>query len=223
MATKADMPPDIETHHRGITAVLLGSPLLMAFGRALLVPLDDEDWDAVMTSMAENQGRSDLGWLIALAASGLLAVSAVVLSSRLRSAGWSGTALFATVTAALGWAGTAATCANALYLSIAADAPDRAAQVQLQQDLNGAASTGVVFLFVALACVGYIALAVGLARSGETTKWAGALLAIGGVTTLLTMAGPLTPLLVFTALLLAGGHALALRPPVSSPCVTAPS
>src|SRR5688572_28805757 len=68
----------------GTTALLIGAPLLMAIARVLLVPFDDEDWDAVMTSMAANQGRSDTGWLLAIVASGLLAVTAVVLANRLR-------------------------------------------------------------------------------------------------------------------------------------------
>ena len=61
-----------------------------------------------------------------------------------------------------------------------------------------------------LAAVGYIVLAVGLARSGTTTKGTAILIAIGGPN-LLTMGGPLTPLLVLAALLLTAGHTLAAR------------
>ena len=63
----------------GVTALLIGAPLLMAVGRMLLVPIDDQDWDAVMTSMARHEARSDSGWLIAIAACGLLAVTAVLI------------------------------------------------------------------------------------------------------------------------------------------------
>ena len=191
-------------------ALLLAAPLLMAVARALLVPFDDEDWDATMTSMAEHQGRSDAGWLLAIVACGLLAVTAVALANRLRGAGKARTATFVTITTAVGWAATAAICLGGLYLSVAAGAPDRAAQVALQEDFNEGAS-GFVFLMTAVAAVGYITLAVSLARSHLVTKGAAALLAVGGVATLLTMAGPITALLVTAALLLTAGHALAAR------------
>ena len=68
---------------RGVVVLLIGAPLLMAVAHVLLVPFDDQDWDAVLTSMANHQGRSDAGWLMAMAASGLLAVTAVILARRL--------------------------------------------------------------------------------------------------------------------------------------------
>ncbi len=212
MATTTTTQPVAESGRAyGTKALLIGAPLIMAVGRALLVPLDDQDWDSVMTSMAAHQARSDTGWLLALAASGLLGVTAVLLAGRLRAVGKARMAMFVTVTTALGWAATAAVCLSGLYLSVAAAAPDRAAQVQVQEDFNEAASTGIAFLLVAIAAVGYIVLAVGLARSSVTTKGAAILIAIGAAATLLTMAGPLTPLLVVSALLLAAGHGLALR------------
>ena len=200
MATASITRSDVGTGRtHGTKALLIGVPLIMAVGRALLIPLDDQDWDGVMTSMAAHQGRSDTGWLLALAASGLLGVTAVILAGRLRAVGKARMAMFVTVTTAVGWAATAATCLNGLYLSVAATAPDRAAQVQLQQEFNEAASTGVGFLMVAVAAVGYIVLAVGLARSALTTRGAAILIAVGGAATLLTMAGPLKLLLVLTA------------------------
>ncbi len=132
--------------------------------RVLLVPFDDEDWDAVLTSMANHQGRSDAGWLIAMAASGLLAVTAVILAHRLGVTGRTRAAMFATVTTAIGWASCAAICLGGLYLSVAATVPDRAVQVQLQKDFNSGASTGFVFLMALLGVIGYLVLAFGLAR-----------------------------------------------------------
>ena len=96
--------PRAERLTRGVVVLLIGAPLLMAVGRVLLVPFDDEDWDAVLTSMANHQGRSDAGWLIAMAASGLLAVTAVILAHRLGVTGRTRAAMFATVTTAIGWA-----------------------------------------------------------------------------------------------------------------------
>ena len=200
-----------ERYSTGTIALLVGAPLVMALGRALLVPLDDEDWDSVMTSMAANSGRSNTGWLLAVAACGLLTVTAVVLAHQLRIVGKARMAMFVTITTAIGWAATAGTCLVGLYLAVAAEAPDRAAQVQVQQDLNDSAAAGVGFLMVVIAAIGYIVLAVGLARSSIVTKGAAVLIAIGGAATLVTMGGPLTPLLVLAALLLAAGHGLAAR------------
>jgi hypothetical protein len=211
-ATTVRHPSDAKARYSaGTLALLVGAPLVMALGRALLVPLDDEDWDGVMTSMAAHSGRSNTGWLLALAACGLLTVTAVVLAHQLRLAGKVRMAMFVTITTAIGWAATAAICLGGLYLAVAAEAPDRAAQVQLQQDFNDAAATGVMFLMVIVAAIGYIVLAIGLARSSIITKGAAVLIAIGGAATLMTMAGPLTPLLVLAALLLAAGHGVAAR------------
>lgn len=212
--TTADLVrPDSETRYPtiGIKVLLVGAPLLMAIGRGLLVPLDDQDWDGVMTSMAANQARSDAGWLIALAATGLLTVTAVLLANRLRDTGRIRMAMFATVATAFGWAASAALCASGLFLSVAAGAPDRAAQVQVQEEFVAAASSGVGFVMVVLGAIGYIVLAVGLARSGLVSKGAAVLMAVGGAATLITTPGPVTPLLVLAALLLTAGHGLAVR------------
>ena len=213
MTTANLVRPDSETRYPTISTkvLLVGAPLLMAIGRGLLVPLDDQDWDGVMTSMAANQGRSDAGWLIALAAAGLLTVTAVLLANRLRDTGRPRMAMFATVAIALGWTASAALCAGGLFLSVAAGAPDRAAQVQVQEDVVAAASSGVGFAMVILGAIGYIVLAVGLARSGVVNKGAAVLMAVGGAATLITTPGPVTPLLVLAALLLTAGHGLAVR------------
>jgi hypothetical protein len=211
-ATAVEHTSEVKARYsKGTLALLVGAPLVMAIGRTLLVPFDDEDWDSVMSSMAANSGRSNTGWLLALAACGLLTVTAVVLAHQLRLVGKVRMAMFVTITTAIGWAATAAICLGGLYLAVAAEAPDRGAQVQLQQDFNNAGATGVIFLMVIVAAIGYIVLAVGLARSSIITKGAAVLVAIGGAATLLTMAGPVTPLLVLAALLLTAGHGLAAR------------
>lgn len=192
-------------------AFLIGAPLAMAIGRVLLVPLDDQNWDSVLTSMANHRGRSDAGWLLALAASGLLGATAVMLAQRLSVTGRTRAAWFAGITAAMGWACTAAVCAGSLFMAEMANAPDRAVQIQLLKDFNHSLTMGVMFLLTLLAGAGYVVLAVGLARSGLVTKGAAVLVGLGGLTTLVTMAGPVTVLLVLTALLLAVGHALASR------------
>jgi hypothetical protein len=89
-------------------------------------------------------------------------------------------------------------------------APDRAALVKVQEDFNEG-TISFVFLMTLIAAVGYIVLAVGLARASIITKEAAVLISIGGLATLLTMAGPLRWPLVLAALVLAAGHVLAAR------------
>jgi hypothetical protein len=150
-----ELGSDVEVKARsGTKALLIGAPLLMALGRALLVPIDDQDWSGVMSSMAANQARSDAGWLLAIAAAGLLAVTAVILAGRLRLAGKGRTAMFATVSTAIGWAATAAVCFGGLFLSETAKAPDRAAQIALQENFNSGISIGFVFLMIVMGMIG---------------------------------------------------------------------
>jgi hypothetical protein len=194
-----------------VAAVLLiGAPVLMAVGRLLLVPFDDQGWDVVLTQAAAHQSRSDAGWVIALAASGLLAAAALSLAWVLHLAGRSKSAAFAAVTTALGWAGSAGICAGGILLSYQGKAPDRAVQVQLLRDFN-AGHSAFVFLLCVIAALGYVVLAVGLARSDLVGRGVAILIGVGGVGTLLTMPGPLKALLVFAALVLLAGQALAVR------------
>ena len=194
----------------GIKALLVGAPFLMALGRVLLVPLDDQDWDGVMASMADHRGRSDAGWLLALAASGLLTVTAVILANRAqRRLGPHGHVHHRHHRPRLGRHRSDVPRRHLPVRRRHRDRPRRTSPIPT--DFNESAAVGVVFLMAVLAAVGYIVLAVGLARSGTTSKGSTILIAIGGAATLLTMAGPLTPLLVLAALLLTAGHALAAR------------
>ena len=72
---------------RPAVILLVAAPLLMALARVLLVPFDDQKWDQVLNQMAAHQGRSDTGWILALAASGLLAATALMLARRLSLTG----------------------------------------------------------------------------------------------------------------------------------------
>ena len=203
--------------------LLVGGPLLMAVGRLLLVPMDDQGWDAALTEAAAHQARSDAGWIIAMAAAGLIGASAFVLSSLLRQTGRPKAAVVATITTAIGWAGSAGVCTAGMLLSYQGKAPDRAVQVQLLKEAN-AGHTGFIFLMCVLAAVGYVVLAVGLARAHIIKKGAAVLIALGGAGTLLTMPGPLKPLLVLAALLLLAGHALVIRSlGIESSTVSAPA
>jgi hypothetical protein len=191
-------------------ALLVGGPLVMVVGRLLLVPLDDQGWDGVLTDAAAHQSRSDTGWLLAMAAAGLIAASAVALSAVLGRAGRTRAAAVAAVTTAVGWAGCAGIATAGLLLSYQGKAPDRAVQVQLLKDVN-AGHTAFIFLMCVLGAVGYVVLAVGLARSHVVGKGVAVLVGLGGFATLLTMPGPMKPLLVLSALLLTAGQALVVR------------
>lgn len=191
-------------------ALLIGAPVLMAVGRLLLVPFNDQGWDAVLTQAAAHQNRSDTGWLVAMAASGLLGAAALSLAKLLHGAGRSKSAAFAAVATALGWAGSAGICTGGLLLSYQGKAPDRAVQVRLLHDFN-AGPSALVFMMCVLAAIGYVVLAVGLARTGVVAKGVAVLVGSGGVGTLMTMPGPLKPLLVFAALVLLAGQALVVR------------
>lgn len=190
--------------------LLIGAPLIMIVGRLLLVPFDDQGWDAVLTAAAANQSRSDAGWLLALAASGLLGAAALSMASLLHAVGRSKAAAFVTVATALGWAGSAGICTGGMLFSYLGASPERAAQVAVLQAFN-AGNSAFIFLLCVLAAVGYIVLAVGLARSALVGKGVAILVGLGGFGTLLTMPGPMKPLLVFAALVLLAGQALVVK------------
>lgn len=195
---------------RTAVAVLIGGPLLMALGRVLLVPMNDQGWDQRLTEAAAHQGRSDTGWLIAMAASGLIAAGAFYLASVLRQVGAAKAAAFTVATTAVGWAASAGIATAGLLLSYQGQAPDRAVQVQLLKDVN-AGHTTFIFLLCVVAAVGYVVLAVSLARSQVVTKGVAAVLGLGGAGTLITGPGPAKPLLVAAALILLAGSALVVR------------
>src|SRR4051812_43180660 len=135
VTTTLDRPTTTSrTFTSGIRALLIGAPLLMAGARVLLVPMDDQELDKTLTDMAAHAGRSNLGWFLAMVASGLLAVTGVVLAQRLQAVGRARSAMTAMLTIALGWTGCAAICLGGLFMSAAAKAPDRLVQIQLQKD-----------------------------------------------------------------------------------------
>jgi len=199
---------------RPAAVLLVGAPLVMAAGRVLLVPYDHQDWNGVLDAMAAHRGRSDGGWLLAVAASGLLSLTAALLSRRLHVSGRTGAAAFAAfaaVTTALGWAGCAGFATAALLVSVMAGAPDRPGQLQVMANFNDGPGN-VVFLLALTGALGYAVLAYGLGRSETVSVGAAVLIGLGGSTTLLTMPGPVTPFLVLAAMLLTVGHALTLQP-----------
>ena len=157
---RTDHPP----FTRITTVLLVAAPLLMAIGAVFLVRWNDQDWAGVLTDMAAHRTRSDLGWLLALTASGLLVVPGLALAGLVRESR-PRTAAFATVTTALGWAGSAGICSGGVFMSAMAVSPARDAQIQVLTDTNKGASN-VIYLLCVAGAVGMIALVVALAKSG---------------------------------------------------------
>jgi hypothetical protein len=198
---------------RTAASLLIGAPLLMAVARLLLVPFADSgagDWERVLTQAAAHQDRSDAGWVISLAACGLLAVGAVHLAAVLRAGGGRKAASFVVVSTALGWAAAAGMSAVGLLFSYQGLAPDRAAQVKVLVAVNDGHSA-FVFLMCVVAVVGYVVLAIGLLRRHVVSKGAGILVGLGGAGTLFTTPGSARPLLIGFALVLLVGQLLVVR------------
>jgi hypothetical protein len=210
---RTDHPP----FTRITTVLLVVAPLLMAVGAVFLVRWNDQDWAGVLTDMAAHRTRSDLGWLLALTASGLLVVPGLALAALVRESR-PRTAAFATVTTALGWAGSAGICSAGVFMSAMAVSPARDAQIQILTDANKGASN-VIYLLCVAGAVGMIALAVALAKSRAVPVGAAVLVGLGGAGTLLIMPGPVKLLLVLTALLLAAGQAWVLAATRTAPRV----
>lgn len=80
-----------------------------------------------------------------------------------------------------------------------------------QESMNSSASVAILFASTMLAGLGYLWLAIELARRTTVRKSVAILVGLGGMSTLVTMPGPVKPVLVAASLLLAAGHWLASR------------
>ena len=189
---------------RTTSALLVIAPVLMGVGGALSVRFDDQDWNGTLSGMAAHHARSDVGWLLMLLSSALLIFGALGLTDLLR-ASRPRTANTVAITSVLGWVGSAAICAGGLFMGAMAQSPDRAAQVQILKDFNSGRSN-LVFLMCVVGALGFVALAVGLARSRVVPMGAAILVGVGGAGTLLVVPGPVKALLILAAVLLLAGH-----------------
>ncbi|WP_322755919.1 hypothetical protein [Frankia sp. Cas3] len=187
------------------SALLLVAPLLMLLGGVLLVRYDDQGWDGVLAAMAAHPARSDVGWLLVAAGAALTVPPTAALAAlvRARRPGLGATALVLT---ALGWASVPAYAMGGIVMEAMAHAPDRAAQVAVLEQFNDGRGNAF-FLAAALGAVGYIVLAVGLARDRVAPAAAAVLIGLGGAGTLLVMAGPIRALLLVAVVLLLAGQA----------------
>ena len=204
---------------RTTSALLVIAPVLMGVGGALSVRFDDQDWNGTLTGMAEHHARSDVGWLLMLLSSALLIPAALGLTDLIR-ASRPRTANTVGITSVLGWVGSAAICAGGLFMGAMAQSPDRAEQVQVMRDFNSGRSN-FVFLMCVVGALGFVALAVALARSHAVPLGAAILVGLGGAGILLVVAGPVKALLLLGALLLLAGHGWILASLRSTPEVAA--
>ena len=207
-ATSAAGPVRGPGLRRTDVVLLTTAPLVLALGRLLLVPFDDQEWDRMLSDMAANPTRSAIGWGLALVAAALLTVAGVALvrlvPDRPRLT------VPALVGVALGWTGTAAVAAIGLVMGEMASSPERNAMVRVLTDMNEGTGN-IVFILVLAGVLGNVLLAIALTRGGIATRGTGVLLAVGAVASLVGAPGPFKPIAVSGAVLLMGAYLLLLR------------
>lgn len=187
------------------SALLVAGPLPLLVGGLLLVRFDDQDWPAVLAAMAAHPARSNAGWLLAALGAALVIPPTVALARSLGDPR-PRTAAAAAVLIVLGWASVPATAALGVLMAAMSAAPDRATQADVLVGYNAGVAAGFLYLPAALGAIGYVVLAVGLARSRTVPVAAAVLVALGGAATLLVVPGPIRALLLLAVALLLAGH-----------------
>lgn len=196
--------------HRHEVALLVTAPVVLALGRLILVPFDDQEWNRMLSDMAAHHFRNAVGWSMALIAAALLTAAGLALVRLVPDRPRLTVPALLGVT--LGWTGTAAVASAGLAMGNMADSPERDAMVAVLTNFNeGTGNT--IFLVVLAGVVGNILLAVALARSGIASRGTAVLLGLGAVLSLIGAPGPAKPIAVTGALLLIGAHLLILRSP----------
>ena len=207
--------PEIPAEQGGRTApagaVFLAAPAILTFARLLLEPLGDADWDRTLSNVAAHRGRSDAGWLLSILGCALMAGSSGVYVRPLIHRGRRIVAVALSLLVSLGWTACGAICVAGLAMGASAERPERETMIAWQESMNSSASVAILFASTMLAGLGYLWLAIELARRTTVRKSAAILVGLGGMSTLVTMPGPVKPVLVAASLLLAAGHWLASR------------
>jgi hypothetical protein len=205
-----------------LRAAFFAGPVVLVVARLLLEPLGDADWDRTLTDVASHRGRSDAGWLLAILGCGLMSLGSGgyvrLIGRRRRHVG----ATVLSLLVPLGWVACGAICVAGLAMSASAVRPERPTMIAWQESMNSSTSVAVLFAVTMLAGLGYLWLAVEFVRGRVVGTSAAVLIGLGGMSTLVTMPGPVKPVLVAASALLAVGHWLALRPFVS-PSPAAPA
>ncbi len=194
---------------RAEVALLAVSPVVLALGRVLVVPFDDQDWDHMLGDMATHSARNAIGWSLTLVAAALLVPAGLALVRLVP--GRARLTVPAGLGIAFGWVGTAAVASGGLVMGNMADSPDRGAMVAVLTRFNEG-SGNTIFLLVLIGVIGNVMLAIALARSRVASRGAAVLLGVGAVLSLVGAPGPLKLIAVSGAVLLLGAHLLLLRP-----------
>lgn len=206
------MPNTSPPMQQSARVALISGSLLMVLGRCLLVPLGDStNWNDTLDTIASRAGISTTGWLLAMLASALLAYGSATYAFVLDSASYRRVANVITPIISIAWTACAAVCVSGIMMTVAAGESDRTRMIELQETFNSYPAIMIVFLVMLLGAASYVVLGVMLARARVMSRGAIALIAFGGLLTLPTMPGPVQPLLIAAAIILAAGHILALR------------
>lgn len=201
--------PPSSAMRRAEVGLLIGAPVVLLLGRALLVPFDDQQWDGMLTTMAEHPTRNAIGWSLALLAAGVLSAAGFVLV-RLVARSRPKLAFAALIGVVTGWAGTAAVASGGLVMGDMAKNPEREAMVSVLSGFNEG-NGNTVFFMVLTGVIGNIALAVAFARSGVASRGVAILFGVGAVGSLVASPGPARPVALVAGALLLAGQVLVLR------------
>ena len=188
--------------------LLAAAPVVLALGRLVLVPFDDQQWSRMLGEMAVNHSRNAVGWSLALIAAALLTVAGLALVRLVP--GRARLTVPALLGVTLGWTGTAAIASGGLVMGDMAGSPEREAMVEVLTNFNEGSGNTIFFVILA-GVVGNILLAVALARAGIASRGTAALLGLGAVASLVGAPGPFKPIAVTGAVLLLCAHLLILR------------
>ncbi len=188
--------------------LLATAPIVLALGRLVLVPFDDQEWGRMLGDMAANHSRNAVGWSLTLVAAALLTAAGLALVKLIPDR--PRLTVPALVGVALGWTGTAAIASGGLVMGDMADSPEREAMIVALTNFNEGNGNTIFFLVLA-GVVGNILLAIALARSGIASRGTAVLLGLGAVVSLIGAPGPVKAIAVTGAVLLFGAHLLILR------------
>lgn len=189
-------------------AMLVAAPVVLLLGRLLVVPMNDQEWDAMLGSMAGQHSRNALGWSLALVAAGMLIIGGLALARLVPDR--PGLTVPALVGVTLGWIGSAGIATGGLLMGDMANSPERRAMVDVLTGFNEGSGNTVFFLAV-VGVLGNILLAVALARSGVASNGVAVLVGVGAVVSLVAAPGPVKAIAVAGALLLLAGNVLLVR------------
>jgi hypothetical protein len=188
--------------------VLVAAPVVLLLGRLLVVPMNDQEWDSTLSSMAGQHSRNALGWSLALVAGGLLVIGGIALARLVPDR--PGLTVPALIGVTLGWIGSAGIATGGLLMGDMANSLERGAMVDVLTGFNEG-SGNTVFALAVAGVLGNILLAVALARSAVASTGVAVLVGAGAVVSLVAAPGPVKAIAVAGALLLLAGNVLLVR------------